>query len=328
MISAGTMAAGSHHPAPTQHILQQRQNEKTMADKIALDAEKQRARKPTDRNMPDGVEEFVVGGGVQEYKRLRDVERRLDAVMMRKRLDLQERKIQSTERTRTLRVWISNTAENQPWQERDLGESTFDFNTGVEPTYKVQIVGRLLDSEHEGAVDSDDEEVFDESHGRSNSNATDQDEDSNAAKRLKKSIPSRQKLSHFFKSITVEYDRAKTFQSDAATMVEWKKPQVQANLPNLPPGADFDSLEFERKSDENINCTINFYRDESPERFALSKEVADVIDCSEATREAVVNGIWDYIEAVDLQQDEEKRLIQCDERLRAVSKILMTRYHL
>lgn len=47
-----------------------------------------RSQKPTDKNLPEGIEEYIIGDGVQLYRDLRDVERRLDATMMRKRLDI------------------------------------------------------------------------------------------------------------------------------------------------------------------------------------------------------------------------------------------------
>lgn len=59
------------------------------AQRHAADAARRRSRKPTDKNMPDGVEDCIIGDGVQNYKRLRDVERRLDSTIMRKRLDAQ-----------------------------------------------------------------------------------------------------------------------------------------------------------------------------------------------------------------------------------------------
>lgn len=45
---------------------------------------------PVDRNLPDGVDQCIIGDGAQRYKDLKDVERRLDATMMRKRLDMQD----------------------------------------------------------------------------------------------------------------------------------------------------------------------------------------------------------------------------------------------
>jgi SWI/SNF-related matrix-associated actin-dependent regulator of chromatin subfamily D len=57
---------------------------------MASDRAKLRSRKPTDKNVPEGVEDCIIGDGVQRYRELRDVERRLDATMMRKRLDIQD----------------------------------------------------------------------------------------------------------------------------------------------------------------------------------------------------------------------------------------------
>ena len=56
----------------------------------ASDRAKIRSRKPTDKNIPDGVEDCIIGDGVQRYRELRDIERKLDSTMMRKRLDIQE----------------------------------------------------------------------------------------------------------------------------------------------------------------------------------------------------------------------------------------------
>lgn len=58
--------------------------------KRAEDRAKLRSRQPTDKNIPDGVEECIIGDGAQRYRELRDVERRLDATMMKKRLDIQD----------------------------------------------------------------------------------------------------------------------------------------------------------------------------------------------------------------------------------------------
>jgi SWI/SNF-related matrix-associated actin-dependent regulator of chromatin subfamily D len=56
----------------------------------ASDRARTRSRKPTDKNIPDGVEDCVIGDGVQRYRDLRELERRLDSTMVRKRLDIQD----------------------------------------------------------------------------------------------------------------------------------------------------------------------------------------------------------------------------------------------
>ena len=315
------MLSGSHlqqSQAQAQSLAQQR----TAAEKEKeKELAKRRARQPTDMNIPEGIEDITIGNGVQEYKALRDLERRLDALMMRKRLNIPELvKIPQFRRYRTLRIWISNTAENQPWQGRGLDENAFDFSTGIEATYRVKIEGKLLeeDDDDEGASDKDseDEEGMTRVNEEDEGDSIEQDGEGGTKKSAKPHTTTpRQRLSHFVKSITVDLERAKNLQPDATTQIEWRKKPNSDSLPGL----DFDCLEFERKSDENINCTINFYRDENPERFQLSKELAEVVDAADETRDNIVSAIWEYAKLTGLQQDEDMRFIQCDDRLRAVS---------
>ena len=81
------MISGSHpQNSLTPAQMQAQQN----AQAQATDRARTRSRKPTDKNIPEGVEECVIGDGVQRYRDLRELERRLDSTMMRKRLDIQD----------------------------------------------------------------------------------------------------------------------------------------------------------------------------------------------------------------------------------------------
>lgn len=313
----------AHMPQDAKKMLeaQNLEQSKRTAEQAAM--ARRRSEKPTDKTMPEGVEDLIVGDGVQQYKRLRELERKLDAVMMRKRLDQQDALHNTTKKYSTLRVWISNTVENQPWQGRDLDENAFDFTSGVEATYRVKIEGRVL--EDQDADDASEIGSDDEDENKPDGDAMDHDGAPPAEPPKQPASRQRTKFSHFFNKITVDFDRNKNLQPDGTTQVEWKKPQVPPNASVLPPQADFDSLEFERKSDENINCVINLYRDEIPERFALSKELADILDTEEDDRASVIMGIWEYVKVMGLRQDEEKRIIQCDDRLKAVSLSLLLR---
>ena len=250
--------------------------------------------------MPEGVEDLVIGDAVQQYKDLRDVERKLDYTMMRKRLDIQDSIHRIVKRHKTMRIWISNTAENQPWQAKGLDENAFDFTTGEDGTYRVRIEGRLLDD------DSDETKLMNESDDGSGNDDEAMEDD--AAEKPQTKLP-RKCLSHFFKSISVKFDKEQTLATEAMTQIEWKK---------QPGAADFDCLEFERKGDENLNVTINLVRDEQPERFRLSQALTQTLDAEEADRAEVVMGIWEYVKAMGLQEDEEKRSVRCDDRLRQV----------
>ncbi|KAL4938502.1 hypothetical protein BDV06DRAFT_215059 [Aspergillus oleicola] len=265
------------------------------------DAAVRRSRKPTDKNIPDGVEDVVVGEGVQQYKSLRDLEKRLDAAIVRKRLDIQDSISKTVKKYRTMRIWVSNTVEGQPWQTGQDG--SVPGSTPGSGRYKVRIEGRLLDDDSDVAgSDGEDEGEFQENSNRTGA----------SSKR------SKQRFSQFFKTITVDFDKSPSSNADDLKTVNWTKPQLPPNAANLPPTADFDSIQFSRASQENLNVTISLVRDETPERYKLSKELAEVLDVEEETRSGIVLGIWDYIRAMGLQEDEEKRLVRCDDRLRAI----------
>ncbi|KAA8644791.1 hypothetical protein EYZ11_005146 [Aspergillus tanneri] len=298
------------HPVAPQYMPPQR----NMAH--PNDAALRRSRKPTDKNIPDGIDEVVVGEGVQQYKSLRDLEKRLDAAIVRKRLDIQDSISKTVKKYRTLRIWISNTAELQPWQGASDANGLDPGSNPGSGRYKVRIEGRLLDDENDptAAEDSEDD------GGEAQANGDDPMEHDGTTETKKSCDPKRpkQRFSHFFKTITVDFDKASTVQPEEVKPVSWTKPQLPVNAVSLPPSADFDSLQFSRASQENLNITISLVRDETPERYKLSRELAEVLDVEEETRSGIVLGIWDYIRAMGLQEDEEKRLVRCDHRLRSI----------
>lgn len=75
-------------PQPSMTAVMQSQQQH--AAQIAQERARIRSAKPTDKTLPDGVEDCIIGDGAQRYKELREVERRLDAIMTRKRLDIGE----------------------------------------------------------------------------------------------------------------------------------------------------------------------------------------------------------------------------------------------
>ncbi len=282
--------------------------------KIQLELAKRRSRKPTDKTIPEGVEEFIIGNGVANYKRLIEVERKLDSAAVRKRMDVQDSLGLggNIKRFRTLRIWISNTVEDQEWQGGEATVDNFDFSMNRDASWKVKIEGRLLDDdEQDEDTESEDEEEGDK-----------MEED----KKKSSEGEQRYKLFHFIKSLSVVFEPSRHHASISAPVVEWKKPILPASARGVSmpasTSADFDSIEFKRGGDENQNITIKLVTDENPERFKLSPELTEVLDQEEATRGEAVTGVWEYIKIMGLQEDAEKRTFRCDELLKKVSHTL------
>ncbi|KAF2149350.1 hypothetical protein K461DRAFT_270954 [Myriangium duriaei CBS 260.36] len=309
-------AYAQQHQAQNQAALvMQRQQQEAEARRREREAAHRISKRPADRNIPNEIAEITIGDGVERYKKLRDMERRLDATMMHKRLDLTDPYRQRTEVEGTLRIWISNTAEGQPWQLIEEGGSglgedgTFDFADNSQATYRVKIEGRLLDD----PADADDKKDQTE-------NKMDQD----GADTNSKPTVQRPRFSDFFERIKIDFDRAPSLQPDGMSSLEWKRPSNdpaekarQAANPSASENS-FDTLEFQRKGDEELNITVNLYRVYTPQRFALSKSLGDLLDVKEIDLASAIAGIWDYVRAHGLQEDDEHRRFICDDRLRSI----------
>ncbi|KAF2642668.1 hypothetical protein P280DRAFT_467995 [Massarina eburnea CBS 473.64] len=294
--------AHPQHPAAQQfananvHAAQQR------AEMEKRDRMRRLAKTPTNKNIPEGVEDICIGEGVARYRQLREVERTLDATMMRKKLEASDSVYHARSgRSATMRIWISNTAENQPWQSSGIDADAFDFDSETNATYRVKVQGRLLE-------DGDDEDMDDEEE--KDPDAMEDDD----AEAKKADPPQKPKVfSQFFHSITIDFDRAKSLQPDNFTQIEWKRAEG-ANPKENP----FSQLEFERKGDENINVTINLQRQQNPEIFRLSKPLAELLDTDEEDRAGVLMGVWEYARSQHLQQDDDERKFACDAKLKAL----------
>nr|XP_036584304.1 SWI/SNF and RSC complexes subunit ssr3 [Colletotrichum truncatum]KAF6793693.1 SWI/SNF and RSC complexes subunit ssr3 [Colletotrichum truncatum] len=293
---------------PPGHHQQTAMNQAAMAQHhpsgqaLTSELAKRRSRKPTDKTLPDGVEDCIIDAEVaQRYKGLRDFERRLDATMTRKRLDVVEAVGRNAKRYKTLRIWISNTVEDQAWQGSGLSVDSFDFTPSAEPSYRVKIEGRLLE-------DGEDEPSDDQTLSR-----VDGDSGPGSRRQSSATTPHKYRLSHFLKALNVDFDRSRSRAASDQT-VEWKKQPAQ----NAAAGTDFDEFTFKRSGDENMNITINLHRQEDPERYLLSTELADIVDMAEASRQEAVLAVWEYIKMMGLQEDEEKRNFRCDELLRKI----------
>ncbi|KAF4125950.1 SWI/SNF-related matrix-associated actin-dependent regulator of chromatin subfamily D [Geosmithia morbida] len=307
------MSAGPHPQVPlTQAQIAQQQQAQAQASELA----KRRSRKPTDKNLPDGVEDCIVDPeSVKRYNDLRDIERRVDATMTRKRLDLTE-SVNRGPKTynKTLRIWISNTVEDQVWQGSGLNVDAFDFTPNTEASYRVKIEGRLLDDDtHQDAAPNEgDDTTMEDSKDAADGQQT--------VKGTAQAPQKKPRFSHFFKAINVDVDASK-FRNGTEQNVEWKKPEINQRTQGsagLPAAADFDEFTFKRSGDENMNITINLHRQETPERFKLSVPLAEIVDMKEATHQEAVMGLWEYIRLAGLQEDEEKRNFRCDELLKQV----------
>jgi SWI/SNF-related matrix-associated actin-dependent regulator of chromatin subfamily D len=276
--------------ANAQHIQQQREIQQQHQFAVL------RAKIPTDLNMPEGLEDInpYIGEYVRQYKALQEAERKIDMIMARKRLDMQDRYNRPERREGNLRIFIHNTYENQPWQQYPEDQpqpETFTWESQKDPEYTLIIRGTLQPEE--------DDMSDDEAEEMNNKVVEEEDEVQKDKKRF----------SNFFNRITIDVENPNNPNADPTILAEWKKG------PNTP---SMDYLKITRKGDSKFSGTISLYREEHPERYRLSHALTSTIDLEEGSRAEVLYCIFEYIKLFGLQDDDEKRTIRCDSNLKAV----------
>ncbi|ROT43360.1 hypothetical protein SODALDRAFT_37335 [Sodiomyces alkalinus F11] len=306
----GPMVMPGGQPTPNRAALHpamptgpQAQHDASELAHSSLNAAKRRSRKPADKNLPEGIEDCLIESELaQRYKDLRDLEQRLDAIITRKRLDMVDTIHRHGKRSKTLRIWISNTVEDQPWQVGGVKTDAFDFSRNLEASYRVKIEGRLLD---------DDDDSLSEQASSASEEGAEGSSGSTRPARPKARGPS---FTHFFQRMEVEFDKSYS-RAAANQTVSWVKARSSKSTASV---EDFDELTFKRNGSENMNITIFLTRHEDPERYKLSNDLSDIVDMPDANRQDVLTGIWEYIKFMGLQEDEEKRIFRCDELLKKI----------
>ncbi|KAG4305727.1 hypothetical protein PORY_000637 [Pneumocystis oryctolagi] len=227
-------------------------------------------QRPTDRSIPAKIQALIPDSKL--YHELRCIERRLDAVITRKRFDIQDAINKGSKIKKTLRIFISNTSSDQPWQTTNkiLDHHAFDFDIGAIPTWTLRIEGKLLENVE--------------------------------------TIKERKKFSSFVKSIVVQLDKNNKYFSDES-IAKWHKSSSNT---------EFDGLEIKRRGDMNINVNILIYLNEYPEKYKLSPKLGQILDMKSETRTEIITGLWEYIKFHKLQDEEEKRIINCDDNLKEI----------
>lgn len=142
----------------------------------------------TDRNLSKSIDSVLPEA--QLYRDLMEEERRIDAMINRKQLNLQDNITRALKKTETLRVFVSNSVSDQPWQNvsRMDAENSFDFgDMGSQGSWTLRIEGRLVNDE---PADS----------------------------------PTRRQFSTFFSSITVEFEG-----DEGVDTAEWHEQATNQN---------------------------------------------------------------------------------------------------
>lgn len=292
------------------------------------------ATRPVNRDLPHDLGEVIPEAG--QYERMRACERRADAVLARKRFDLQDQLSRPRRAKRTLRIWVSNTASDQPWQVADapqLDDGNFDFESTNIPSWELRVEGKLLPTALAGKGES--------GGGGDGEDVAMEDAGATAGQPVKQvSTGPTPLFTEFIRSVTVEEVKSEPGSYAEGPILEWHKPRPgrqdgsqHQRSASRPPGAPQQAqlqqpqqqqqqhkpapgIAVKRKGDADVQVSISLVLDYTPERYKVSPVLQRLLDVREETRAQIVMDIWYYIRANNLLDPEDRRVVHADAGLK------------
>lgn len=275
---------------------------------------------PTDSYIPNYLSELIPE--LKSYEELKESERRVDVFLARKRIDLQQSVSQwnnskssvttshNKNDVKYLRIFVSNIAENQPWQ---------DENNDIQnATWTMRIEGRLLNTQD---VQDPERPKFSsflqaiavdfrrpqennngdggEIKGEGEPKTEDQDIDMDGTKEeplMGLSLPIQMPT-----EANGDDEQDEKPKSDIADAVEWHSDPVNP--------VDFDGLDIKRNGSENVECTVTIQlKGITGERLEYSPELAAIIGLSQGSLHEAIYSLYKYVLINDLLTNDETSL--------------------
>lgn len=78
-------------------------------------------------------------------------------------------------------------------------------------------------------------------------------------------------------------------------------------------GTECDGVEIKRIGDSEVNVKIMIVLENAPDKLKVSTELAKLLDIHTETKPTVIMAIWQYVKANKLLNQDDKRLVVCDE---------------
>ncbi|KPV73803.1 uncharacterized protein RHOBADRAFT_54400 [Rhodotorula graminis WP1] len=271
-------------------------------------------RKPTDRSLPSsfkpslpssvppGPSDLALAPSLDAldrlgdaYKRLQDIERKVDWTVARKAVEVQEKATGTVGRgepfRRTLRIHVTATARDQPWQ-----LSTDDL---AKEGDKEAVPDPATEAENKPDTASDDTKVkVPRVEVRVTGEILEDDRYPSS------STP----FTTFLHRLVVETpSRDPAVQPVGAQPLSWTRPSPHAQQPSSPPklpAALESSHPLSGGPDTKLDLKLSLYvAHPAGDRYALHPELASVLDTAEADRVGVLEALWSYAKSRGLVEE-------------------------
>lgn len=274
----------------------------------SLASSQRKKNRPFDKHLPKSIQALIPES--KTYMDLLEMEKRVDVLLTRKRLDYADISKQPKKQQRVLRVYISNYAGNQ--------DAPSIPGAAVEqPNWTLRIEGRLLEQgikrlnapplpKFTSFLRSAVVEVY-----RPVESEPDRPIPTKSVSELSHDIIGAAPQAEVADEMNVDGTEAAS-ESTSILKEEHSGPPHKTeiiewhNTRNVP---DTDGFEIKRKGSENLNCRIFLYLSKHPEEYKLSEPLAELLGYTQAVKHDVLVSLWEYIKREKLSSSEDRRTI-------------------
>ncbi|KAI9501655.1 SWI/SNF and RSC complex subunit Ssr3 [Coemansia spiralis] len=233
-----------------------------------------------EKSLPPKIETYIPESRL--FMQLQALERKLDAKIVRKRLEVQEALGKPVYKKRILRIFVSNLAANQSGSAAAATNDETDgegrgiatkLNSVEAPSWTLRIEGRLVDP---------------------------------PGTTWKTRSP-QHKFSEFLNSMVVELERDPELYSD--NVVQWRRGAAEN---------DVDGFEIKRRGDEDVKTKLVLDIRTATDRFKVNNPVLrELLDIrGPISKAGFIMKLWQYIKLNNLQDSDDPDQIRCDAGLR------------
>lgn len=225
---------------------------------------------PTDITIPQSIYDKIPN--LEDYKNLKEAERKIDLLIARKALDfqaIQQKTIHPFEyksNTGLLRVFVYNTCENQPWQkqlQQQQQQTEYVPDPNAEPTWTLRVEGKFIGDNKAEATES-----------------------------------SRLKFSTFLSAASIDLlpnEHYPNLEESQQNIIEWRDDGSNTAMRNPSIDPSFDGLDVKRNGLHNIKVKIALLLKSYSSKLQLSDEMAQFIGKTECTQQEAMYTIWIYV---------------------------------
>ena len=119
------------------------------------------------------------------------------------------------------------------------------------------------------------------------------------------------KMTHYIRKIEVAFDKEQVDYPH----IEWNQDTSASGLKS---SEDKDGIEIIREGNKELDLTISIHINHSPEQFKARPELFSLIGIRQCTRTQAIAALWEYIKANRLQDQQDRKVINCNKELKVV----------